>query len=107
MPLLSEEDLAAIREIGVDNMIDPVQIFRPGSGPVDTAAPAYNPSTDLGDDEIVDPDPEIGATPIASLDGWFLSRTATITEGDQQVGAVALHLLRLPWGTDVKANHMG
>lgn len=101
---LDASELAALRELADPYFTTPIEIYRPGTGPVDVAAPGYDPTQDYGDDEITFPDAEPGATPVAATTGWFFSTIQTAVDNSSgQVATIDLHQLRLKLGTNIRS----
>lgn len=106
--LLEPEELASIRELGLEGMQTAVEIWRSAVQPEDPVGVGYDPTSDLGDDEVNDPvdvlEPDEGTgSPIATVYGWFVTQLATsVTEGAGQLTTVDVHILRIPVGVDVR-----
>lgn len=102
MPLLDDSELAAIRELGESGMTTPFIIKR--SSVITTSSPEYDPNYDYGDDELSDLDP-VYQTDVLEVNGWLVSRLQNdLSSGQGMLSAVDLHVLRLPWGTDIRPN---
>lgn len=103
MGLLSDEEIAAIRELGEQGMTEPFIIAR--AGVITTSSPSYDPDYDYGDDMLTDPDPVYQSEDVATVDGWLVTRLVSEpTSGQGQLAVVDTHILRFPWGTDLRPN---
>lgn len=94
-----------IRELGEEGMTAEFVVTRSERDPiVDPTAPGYSPSTDYGDDTSGAYEPVDGALqPVGATTGWLVSRlVSNVSTGQGQVTTVDLHVLRMPWGTDVR-----
>lgn len=102
--MIDASELAGLQELAEPFFVTPVEIYRPGSGPVDTAAPEYDPAYDYGDDEITFPDAEEGAEAIASVDGWFYSTIqSNVADSSGQNAVIDIHQVRFKIGTDIRS----
>lgn len=105
MSLLTDEEIAAIRELGESGMTTPFIIKR--ATVVATSDPEYDPDYDYGDDLLTDPDPVYQTEDVATVNGWLVSRLASdLSTAQGQLSAVDLHILRLPVGTDIRPNDL-
>ena len=103
MTLLTDDEIAAIRELGVSGMTTPFIISR--AAVVTPSHPSYDAAYDYGDDLLTAADPVYQSEDVATVDGWLVSRLASdLSTGQGQLADVDLHVLRLPVGTDVRPN---
>lgn len=101
MGLLDPSELAEIRALGEAGMTETFVIRR--ASVITTSHPSYDPDYDYGDDELTDPDPVYQTEDVTTVDGWLVSSLqSNLSTGQAQLAAVDLHVLRLPWGTDVR-----
>lgn len=103
MSLLSDEEIAAIRELGESGMNTPFIIRR--STVVGTSHPSYDLNYDYGDDMLTEPDPVYQTEDVTLVNGWLVSRLVSDSStGQGQLATVDQHVLRLPVGTDIRPN---
>lgn len=103
MTLLSDEEIAAIRALGEEGMNEPFIISR--ANVITLSSPSYDAAYDYGDDMLDDPDPVYQTEDVTTVDGWLVTRLVSEpTIGQAQLAVVDTHILRFPWGTDLRPN---
>jgi hypothetical protein len=112
-PLLSVEELEAIRQVGESGMVTPVEIYRQGViKPFDpvysTYAAGYDPNYDYGDDELSS---TLGSWespdgPITAMNVWILTNPLTkdFSDDDGMLGIANQLTIRFPVGSNIAAN---
>lgn len=107
-PLLAPSELAAIHDIAKAGMQTEIQIWRASVVPENPTDMGYDPTTDLGDDEISDSvqisQPEGGTGDlVATTWGWFFSQLQTnVADASGQLATLDIHVVRIAVGIDVR-----